>query len=291
MAALTPPAPPRLLPLGDGAWTVEFGHAIDPALNARVMALAARVQAARATEPLLAPVLDVVPTFRSLSVHFDPWRADTEALGRRLLALAAAADEADKADVAGVAAAAGTGAAASAATRPRGRRWRLPVCFDADFGPDLAALAAATGLAPAQVTALLTQATLRVYMIGFLPGFPYLGGLPPALARPRLATPRQRVPARSVAVADTMCCVYPWDSPGGWHLLGRTPLPLFDAAHPDGAAWLAAGDQLRWQAVDRATHDRIARDFAAGTLRRADFLDPADDAPAGAAAAPAGHTA
>lgn len=263
----TPPLPaaPRLLPLGDGAWTVEFGQAIDPALNARVMALADRVQAARAADPLLAPVLDLVPTFRSLTVHFDPWGADAEALGLRLLALAAETT-ADR-----------------AATPHPGRRWRLPVCFDADFGPDLAALAEATGLAPAQVTALLTGTTLRVYMIGFLPGFPYLGGLPPALARPRLATPRQRVPARSVAVADTMCCVYPWDSPGGWHLLGRTPLPLFDAAHPDGAAWLAAGDLLRWQAVDRATHDRIAQDFAAGTLQRADFLDPADET----AAAPA----
>ena len=248
---------PRLLPLGDGAWTVEFGDAIDPALNARVQALAARVNALRGRDALLAPVLDVVPTFRSLTVHFDPWAADTDALGRHLLALAEGA----------------------AATAPAGRAWRLPVCFDAEFAPDLPALAAARGLAEDAVVALLTGATLRVYMIGFLPGFPYMGGLPPALALPRLATPRQRVPARSVAVAGTMCSVYPWDSPGGWHLLGRTPLALFDAGRPDEPAWLAAGDTVRWQAVDRAEHDRLAAAGAAGALPRTRFLLDAEAAP------------
>lgn len=255
-----PPDPaPRLLALGDGAWTVEFGDAIDPALNARVMALADAVRRA-GDDAALAGVVDVVPTFRSLTVHFDPLAADADALGARLLALAH--------DAAG--------------TVHRGRRWRLPVCFDAEFAPDLPALAQQRGLAVDEVLQRLTAATFRVYMIGFMPGFPYLGGLPPELATPRLAVPRKRVPARSMAVAGTMCCVYPWDSPGGWNLLGRTPLPLFDAAHGDEPAWLAAGDELCWTAVDRATHDRLRADADAGRLRRADFL--ADD---GAHACPA----
>ena len=230
-----PPDPaPRLLALGDGAWTVEFGDAIDPALNARVMALADAVRRA-GDDAALAGVVDVVPTFRSLTVHFDPLAADADALGARLLALAH--------DAAGT---------------------------------------VHRGLAVDEVLQRLTAATFRVYMIGFMPGFPYLGGLPPELATPRLAVPRKRVPARSMAVAGTMCCVYPWDSPGGWNLLGRTPLPLFDAAHGDEPAWLAAGDELCWTAVDRATHDRLRADADAGRLRRADFL--ADD---GAHACPA----
>lgn len=244
-------APPRLLALGDGAWTVEFGDAIDPALNARVMALRDRLLAARADDALLAPVLDIVPTFRSLTVHFDPWQADAAAIGARLLALADTA---------------------AAAPVVSGRHWCLPACFDAEFGPDLAALAQAKGLSVDEVVRRLCGATLRVYMIGFLPGFPYMGGVPEALALPRLATPRQRVPARSVAVTGTLCSVYPWDSPGGWHLLGRTPLALFDAAQADEPAWLAAGDTLRWQAVDRAEHDALAADAAAGRLPRARFL-------------------
>ena len=250
MTTATTLAPPRLLPLGDAAWTVEFGDAIDPALNARVMALAEQLDSARAADAALATVRDVVPTFRSLTVHFDPLHSDADALGARLLALAADA-----------------GGAVHA-----GRHWRLPVCFDADFAPDLAALAEAKGLAPAEVVARLTATPLRVYMIGFLPGFPYLAGLPPALALPRRAAPRQRVPARSLAVAGEMCCVYPWESPGGWHLLGRTPLALFDAAQADAPAWLAAGDTVQWCAVDRAEHDRLLQAQAAGALRRADFL-------------------
>jgi len=244
------PPRPRLLPLGDSAWTVEFGDVIDPGLNARVMNLADALRAARGAEPAFATVLDVVPSFRSLTVHYDPLATDAAALGERLLALAGAADERVQ----------------------EGRRWRLPACFDPEFAPDLAALAQAKGLAEEDVVALLTQARFRVYMIGFMPGFPYMGGLPPQLAMPRLATPRQRVPAHSLAVAGEMCGVYPWDSPGGWNLLGRTPLPLFDAAC-DPPAWLAAGDGVRWYAVDRDEYERLLAELAGGRTPREAFLD------------------
>lgn len=242
---------PRLLPLGDSAWTVEFGDLIAPGLNARVMNLADAVRAARGADPVFASVLDLVPSFRSLTVHFDPMSTDATALGQRLRALAQGVDE----------------------RVHEGRRWRLPVCFDAEFAPDLAALAQAKGLTEAQVTELLTQACFRVYMIGFMPGFPYMGGLPPQLAMPRLATPRKRVPAQSLAVAGEMCCVYPWDSPGGWNLLGRTPVPLFSLARADEPAWLAAGDQVRWYALDRGDYERLAAGLAGGQLARKAFLD------------------
>jgi KipI family sensor histidine kinase inhibitor len=242
----TSPAP-RLLALGDSAWTLEFGSAIHPAVNARVMGLAERVIRAQENEPLMASVTDVVPTFRSLTVHFDPLETDATALGERLRVLAQAG---------------------SLDMRP-GRLWHLPVCFDADFAPDLSRLAEAKGLSPDEVIQHLLAATFRVYMLGFQPGFPYMGGVPPELNMPRLPTPRQKVPAQSLAVAGEMCAVYPWDSPGGWNLLGRTPVRLFDLRYADQPALLAAGDDVRYFVVDRATHDRLAIDIEQGLPREA----------------------
>jgi KipI family sensor histidine kinase inhibitor len=241
--------PPRLLALGDSAWTLEFGSAIDPAINARVMGLAERVAQARGAEPLLASVTDVVPTFRSLTVHYDPLATDATALGERLRVLAQDGHQ----------------------DMQPGRLWQLPVCFDADFAPDLPRLAEAKSLSPGEVIQRLLAATFRVYMLGFQPGFPYMGGVPPELHMPRLPAPRQKVPAQSLAVALDMCAVYPWESPGGWNLLGRTPVVLFDPAQAEQPAMLAAGDEVQWTEVDRATHDRLAADIAHG-LPRAHFL-------------------
>lgn len=250
MASPNDPLPrPRLLALGDGAWTLEFGNRIDPAINARVMGLAKRLAQARGSEPLLAAVTDVVPTFRSLTVHYDPTKADAIALGERLLDLAQHGCQ----DL-----------------RP-GRQWHLPVCFEAEFAPDLHRLANAKGLSPDKVVQRLLAATYRVYMLGFQPGFPYMGGVPPELHLPRLPAPRQRVPAQSVAVAGEMCAIYPWESPGGWNLLGRTPVVLFDLRHAHQPAMLGAGDEVRWYAVDRQTHDTLATEIAQG-LPRETFL-------------------
>ncbi len=246
----------RLLALGDSAWTLEFGDCIDPARHARVMGLAQRVSALRPRDPVLAPITDLVPTFRSLTVHFEPLQADAQALGQRLLQLAGQAQ----------------------AQANTGRQWRLPVCFDAEFAPDLPTLAAARGLRPDEVIAHLLQAHFRVYMTGFLPGFPYMGGLPPALAMPRRATPRARVPAQSVAVAGEMCAVYPWDSPGGWHLLGRTPVLLFDLRHQAQPALLAAGDRVRWHAISRDEYEALWPRSQRGELDRAALAEP--EAPA-----------
>lgn len=240
---------PRLLPLGDTAWTVEFGEIIDPALHARVMGLNGTIQVAREAGEL-AGIVDLVPTFRSLTVHYDPLAVDGEQLGARLLELA--------------------GAAGSQASD--GRHWLLPVCCDGELAPDLARLAEAKRMAPETVIALLTATTFRVYMIGFMPGFPYMGGLPPALAMPRLASPRKAVPARSLAVTGEMCAVYPWESPGGWNLLGRTPVALFDATDETAPALLESGDQVRWRIVNRAEYEHLSSELAAGRLHRADFL-------------------
>lgn len=241
---------PRLLPLGDSAWTVELGSSIDDRIHARVMGLSALIARQRYTHPLLARLTDVVPTFRSLTVYFDPLNTDAPALGAHLLALAQ-----QEQDVVLV-----------------GRSWALPVCFDDDFAPDLPRLCDAKGLTRTAVIEQFLSARLRVYLLGFQPGFAYLGGLPPALAMPRLAAPRARVPARSVATAGELCGIYPWDSPGGWNLLGRTPVQLFDPSQADQPALLSAGDEVRWTAVDRRTHDRLADDIARGLPREAFWL-------------------
>jgi KipI family sensor histidine kinase inhibitor len=235
---------PRLLPLGDAAWTVEFGDAIDPALHARVMGFAQALERAA-----LPGVIEWVPTFRSCTVHFDPLAAGAEALGTRLLEIAA-------------------GAPAAAVS---GRRWRIPVFFGGEAGPDLAELAARRDMSEDAVVARMAAAAFRVYMLGFMPGFPYMGGLPGELAMPRLATPRKVVPARSLAVTGTLCAIYPFASPGGWRLLGRTPLSPFDARRP-APALFAPGDEVMWQPIDADECARLEAEDAAGRLDRAAFL-------------------
>lgn len=247
---------PRLLALGDAAWTLEFGSDISTATNARVTDLADRLARLRQTEALFAAVTDVVPTFRSLTVHFDPLAADAERLGARLLALGEQGGQVLR----------------------EGHHWRLPVCFEPGFAPDLPRLAEAKGLTEAEVTKKLLDAVFRVYVIGFQPGFPYMGGLPPDLAMPRLASPRQRVPAHSLAVAGEMCAVYPWDSPGGWNLLGRTPVQLFDLRLAEHPSMLAVGDQVRWYAVPLAEYERLHQLGQAGQLPRDTFLEPREAA-------------
>lgn len=247
------PAFPRLHALGDAAWIVEFGDSIDEAVHARVMGLAQALADAKA-QGGWPQVIEWVPAYTTLTVHF-------EVAGEADLALDAAEALLTLARE------------AAPLSRP-GRRWRLPICFDAEFAPDLDTLASARGLTPVQVIALMTGTAFRVYMLGFQPGFPYMGGLPAALDMPRRGTPRVMVPERSVAVAGRMCAVYPWRSPGGWHLLGRMPLPLFDAARADAPAWLRPGDELHWAQVERGRFDALERSARDGTWQREEWLLP-----------------
>jgi inhibitor of KinA len=240
----------RLLPLGDTAWTVEFGDRIDPALHGRVLGLLDALEKAKADERF-AGIVDLVPTFRSLTVCYDPFVCNGERLGQALVALARDAG----------------------ASSREGRHWSIPVCFDDDLGPDLNDLAQAKGLTREAVIELLTRAVFQVYMIGFMPGYAYMGGLPPELEMPRLSSPRQAVPARSLAVAGAMCGVYPWESPGGWRLLGRTPIPFFTAGDEAAPSLLASGDRVRWRAVERSEFNELEAAALAGRLARDSLLD------------------
>ena len=241
MTACSSNLPVRLLSVGDTAWTVEFGSVIDPAIHGRVLGFCSLLDTLSG-DGRLQGVVEWVPTFRSVTVHFDPEHTDAMAL-RDLLS--------DLAGKSGILSAAGC-------------RWHIPVCFDAQCAPDLAEVAAAKGLTPEGVVQLLTDKVFSVYMLGFLPGFPYMGGVPEALDMPRLASPRKVVPARSIAIAGRMCAAYPWESPGGWRLLGRTPIRLFDAANARRPALLAPGDEVVWEQIDSATYAELDHECAAG---------------------------
>ncbi len=251
-------APPlRLLPVGDTAWTIEFGNRIDPALHARVLGLAGALAPARegGANKDFAAIVDVVPTFRSLTVHYNPLACDGERLGAALALLAES----------------------SGAATQEGRHWLIPVCFDDDFAPDLNDLCAAKGMSRDVVISLMTRVRFQVYMIGFMPGYPYMGGLPAELEMPRLASPRKAVPARSLAVAGSMCSVYPWESPGGWRLLGRTPIPMFSAKEVDAPSLLASGDRVCWHAIDRKTYQEMESAVESGTFDRRSLLVGEED--------------
>ncbi len=241
MSAQAACPPIRLLAVGDTAWTVEFGASIDRAIHGRVLGFCSLL-GALSGDGRLHGVIEWVPTFRSVTVHFDPALTDALALRDLLHELA------------------GKSGILSAA----GCRWHIPVCFEGEFAPDLADVAKARGMTPDEVVGLMTGTVFSVYMLGFLPGFPYLGAVPEALEMPRLASPRKVVPARSIAIAGRMCAAYPWESPGGWRLLGRTPVRLFDAANARRPALLAPGDEVVWDAIDATTYAELERECAAG---------------------------
>jgi inhibitor of KinA len=212
----------RFLSAGDRALVIEFGDRVDRQLSNEVLHLNTSLQSSA-----LPGVVETVPTFCSLMVYYDPLvtsRVDLEhAIVGRL----------DR----------------QAALRTAATRWRVPVCYEGEFAPDLAEVARLTGLAPGDVAALHSAQRYHVYMLGFLPGFPYMGDLPPQLALPRRADPRVRVPAGSVSIATTLTAIYPYESPGGWHLIGTTPIRLFDLEHPRPAL-LNAGDIVQIEPID-----------------------------------------
>jgi KipI family sensor histidine kinase inhibitor len=221
----------RFLSAGDRALVVEFGDRVDRALSDDVLRLDTSLRSSR-----LAGVVETVPTFRSLMVHYDPLvtsRADLEC------AIAGLLDHRSE-------------------PRRDGTLWRVPICYEGEFAPDLAEVARHAGLTPREVVGLHSAVRYHVYMLGFLPGFPYLGDLPPRLALPRRADPRVRVPAGSVSIATTLTAIYPYESPGGWHLIGTTPIRLFDPERPRPAL-LAPGDIVRFEPIDPASFASIKK--------------------------------
>lgn len=230
----------RFLPAGDAALVVELGDAIDEAANDRVLALDALLSKAD-----IAGVEETVPTYRSLLVAYDPEVIASAELTRRLEVLL---DE----SVGSVAA-------------PAGRRWSLPVVYGGSFGEDLQFVANATGLSEEQVVAGHAEREYRVYMIGFQPGFAYLGGLDPRLHLPRRADPRATVAAGSIAIGGSQSAVYSVACPSGWHLLGRSPVRVFDPRR-EQPFLLSAGDRVRFRPLPADAWEPLARRADAGDI-------------------------
>lgn len=224
--------------LGDSALRVEWPDSVDVVLaNQAAVAAAERLRAWR-----LPGVTDLIPAYRSLVVLYDPdvtTRATVARVITRVL-----------------------GQEGGVVRAPR--RFWVPVCYGGEWGPDLTDIAERVGLTPAEVIALHAGRDYHIFTVGFAPGFPYAGPLPERLRVPRRARPRTRVRPGSVAIADWQTGIYPVASPGGWHLLGHTPLSVFDPAANPPVAW-GPGDVLRFVPVSAATYaDLVARGLGVG---------------------------
>lgn len=226
------PPYPRIVPCGEAALVVEFGDTIDEAVNAKVLGLDRAIARAK-----IKGVIEAVPTYRSLLVHYDPLQLGFAELSAHMRALVDAAP-------------AGSG--------PR-RRWRIPVVYGGEYGIDLDDVARARGISADEVIRLHAAGDYYVAMLGFLPGFAYLAGLDPRLATPRRDDPRTVTPAGTISIGGVQAGVQCLAAPSGWHLLGRTPVrtyhprrdPVF-LIEPGDAVTFHAIDQDQWAALDQA---------------------------------------
>lgn len=230
----------RMAPLGDACLIVEFGQRVDAAINARVHDFAAHLLAGLQSGALPG-IVDVVPAFTTVALHYRPEafasehssESPYETLRQRIEALLT-----------------------QGIPRQQGtqRTVEIPVCYGGAHGPDLEEVAHVCGITPQQLIDRHIASAHRVYMLGFVPGLAYIGGLDTRLAVPRRSTPRTQVPAGSVAIARDQTCIYPLASPGGWNLIGRTPLRLFDADQ-SSPCLLQPGDAVRFVPISAEALD------------------------------------
>jgi KipI family sensor histidine kinase inhibitor len=222
----------RIVRAGDSTLVIQFENRIDPAVNARAISLAHAVGQAA-----IDGVRDIVPTYRTVAVCFEPLKTNVQALIERIEQEAAGLPDAP-----------------SDSAPPL----RVPVCYGGEHGPDLLDVARFAGMSPEEVVAVHRRATYRVYMLGFLPGFAYMGLVDDRIAAPRHASPRVRVPKGSVGIAGRQTGIYPSDAPGGWQLIGKTPIEPFSIERP--APFLfKPGDAVQFVPVDRVEFERLVR--------------------------------
>lgn len=225
---------PRFLLAGDRGLLVEFGASIDPEINQKVRQIFLSLE-----KMPIEGVTEVIPTYRSILIFYDSFQSDPERLKKQIL------DRENKLD-----------------------KWEIPlpetigiqVAYGDDFGPDLEFVAQHNNLTPEEVIQIHTSGTYLIYMLGFTPGFPFLGGLSEKIFTPRLEKPRQLVPAGSVGIANNQTGIYPIDSPGGWQIIGKTPIKLYD---PTGSPpiLLKAGNYLKFTRISRKEFLEIANRY------------------------------
>ncbi len=230
MTAASSRTPPRILSAGDSALVVELGDRIDPEINARIIALDAAIQAAA-----IVGVIETVTTYRSLLIQYDPLVIDFETVAGHATHLAAT-----------------TGQAAV-----RSRRWKVPVVYGGAFGVDLDDVAARHGLTANEVVSRHAGAIYRVYAIGFMPGYTYLGGLDQSIATPRRLEPRLTTPAGTISIGGIQALVAGDAMPSGWHLLGRTPVRTFVATREPPVLFVP-GDEIVFEPIEASHWARLS---------------------------------
>ncbi|MDO4306912.1 MAG: 5-oxoprolinase subunit PxpB [Eubacteriales bacterium] len=220
----------RILTAGDSSLLVEFGKEISPEINRKI---AATVQLMR--DQYIEGVVDVIPAFCSLLINYDPRVIAYEEIKERIQCLL-------KVEVKG--------------SENRKKVYEIPVCYGGEYGPDIANIAQHAGLSEEEVIKIHSSRDYLIYMLGFLPGFCYLGGLDERIHTPRLANPRIKINAGSVGIGGSQTGIYPLDSPGGWQLMGMTPVKTYD---PDREVpiLVEAGDYIRFVPIDEAEYKRI----------------------------------
>ena len=227
----------RLLPCGDSAVTVEFGDSIRAENSAKVSAFTEQLN----KQPL-SGIMEIIPTYRSVTICFDPTVLAYEDLEKQIRKAAKRRRR---------------------HAQEKKRIFILPVAYGSEFGPDLQRVADHAGISPIEVVRRHATRIYRIDMIGFLPGFPYLSEMDPTLETPRLVSPRTVIPTGAVGIGGKQTGVYPMESPGGWNLIGRTPLLPYDPSRTPPVPY-QTGDYIRFLPILRAEYERLAKAVAAG---------------------------
>lgn len=230
----------RILTAGDSSLLVEFGNEISPEINRKI---AATVQLLR--EQHIEGIVDMIPTYCSLLINYDPRVLSYEEIRERVLAIVKVETRADT---------------------QRRRVFEIPVCYGGEYGPDMDNIAKHAGLTEEEVIRIHSSKDYLIYMLGFLPGFTYLGGLDERIHTPRLANPRLKISAGSVGIGGSQTGIYPLDSPGGWQLMGMTPVKTYDP-NREVPILVEAGDYIRFVPIDEAEYLRIKDAVERGEYR------------------------
>jgi KipI family sensor histidine kinase inhibitor len=225
-----------IYPASERSLCVEFEQTISPEVNDRVQNLARSLR----DKPVFG-VLDIVPSYASLLVCFDPMRISSSRLTGKLKRRAKKLKNAT------------LGVRATV---------YIPVCYQGDFAPDMKTVCAHTGFSAAEIIERHTKPVYRIYMLGSMPGFPYLGGLDPALETPRLKTPRTKIPAGAVGIGGAQTGIYPLESSGDWQLIGQTPVKPYDPLRANNPVLYGAGDAIVFYPVSVSEYESIAREVA-----------------------------